>query len=156
MTVNGGKRFAVRVRAQHDLMSARNISMSELATALRSANSITPLGILDGPTQTLTIQGGGQLMRAADFAGLIVATRDGLPVRLRDIAQVEDSYQSVKATGSLNGERSIVLMVQRQPNANTVQVVDSVRALMPAAMRRPSPSIIMQTCPRAEKRSSTR
>ena len=131
VTVNGGKRFAVRVRAQHDLMNARNISMSELATALRSANSITPLGILDGPTQTLTIQGGGQLMRAADFAGLIVATRDGLPVRLRDIAQVEDSYQSVKATGSLNGERSIVLMVQRQPNANTVQVVDAVRELMP-------------------------
>ncbi len=131
VTVNGGKRFAVRVRAKHDLMSARNISMSELATALRSANSITPLGILDGPTQSLTIQGGGQLMRAKDFAGLIVATRDGLPVRLRDIAEVEDSYQSVKATGSLNGERSIVLMVQRQPNANTVQVVDAVRALMP-------------------------
>ncbi|SFD91535.1 efflux RND transporter permease subunit [Massilia yuzhufengensis] len=131
VTVNGGKRFAVRVRAQHDLMNARNISMSELATALRSANSITPLGILDGPSQTLTIQGGGQLMRATDFAGLIVATRDGQPVRLRDIAQVEDSYQSVKATGSLNGERSIVLMLQRQPNANTVQVVDSVRALMP-------------------------
>ncbi|VXC08853.1 efflux RND transporter permease subunit [Massilia sp. 9I] len=131
VTVNGGKRFAVRVRAKHDLMSARNISMSELATALRSANSITPLGILDGPTQSLTIQGGGQLMRAQDFAGLIVATRDGLPVRLRDIAEVEDSYQSVKATGSLNGERSIVLMVQRQPNANTVQVVDAVRALMP-------------------------
>ncbi len=131
VTVNGGKRFAVRVRAKHDLMNARNISMSELATALRSANSITPLGILDGPSQTLTIQGGGQLMRAADFAGLIVATRDGLPVRLRDIAEVEDSYQSVKATGSLNGERSIVLMVQRQPNANTVQVVDAVRELMP-------------------------
>jgi len=131
VSVNGGKRFAVRVRAKHDLMSARNISMSELATALRSANSITPLGILDGPTQSLTIQGGGQLMRAADFAGLIVATRDGLPVRLRDIAEVEDSYQSVKATGSLNGERSIVLMVQRQPNANTVQVVDAVRELMP-------------------------
>ncbi|KFI08045.1 efflux RND transporter permease subunit [Massilia sp. BSC265] len=131
VTVNGGKRFAVRVRAKHDLMNARNISMSELATALRSANSITPLGILDGPTQSLTIQGGGQLMRAADFAGLIVATRDGQPVRLRDIAEVEDSYQSVKAMGSLNGERSIVLMVQRQPNANTVQVVDAVRALMP-------------------------
>jgi len=131
VTVNGGKRFAVRVRAHHDLMSARNISMSELATALRSANSITPLGILDGPSQSLTIQGGGQLMKAADFAGLIVASRDGLPVRLRDIASVEDSYQSVKATGSLNGERSIVLMVQRQPNANTVQVVDAVRELMP-------------------------
>ncbi|UVW29109.1 efflux RND transporter permease subunit [Massilia sp. H6] len=131
VTVNGGKRFAVRVRAKSDLMNARDISMAELAAALRSANSNTPLGMLDGPTQTLTIQGGGQLMRAADFAGLIVATRAGLPVRLRDVAEVEDSYQSVKATGSLNGERSIVLMVQRQPNANTVQVVDAVRKLMP-------------------------
>ena len=131
VTVNGQKRFAVRVRARSDLMNARNISMDELAAALRAANSNTPLGILDGPAQTLTIQGGGQLMKAADFAKLIVATRDGLPVRLEEVAQVEDSYQSVKAAGSLNGERSIVLMVQRQPNANTVQVVDAVRNLMP-------------------------
>ncbi|MGF6272250.1 HAE1 family hydrophobic/amphiphilic exporter-1 [Massilia sp. UYP11] len=131
VSINGGKRFAVRVRARSDLMNARNISMDELAAALRAANSNTPLGILDGPTQALTIQGGGQLMRAADFANLIVATRDGLPVRLRDIADVQDSYQSVKAMGSLNGERSISLMVQRQPNANTVQVVDAVRALIP-------------------------
>ncbi|MDY0974656.1 efflux RND transporter permease subunit [Massilia sp. CFBP9012] len=131
VSINGGKRFAVRVRARSDLMNARNISMDELAAALRAANSNTPLGILDGPTQALTIQGGGQLMRAADFANLIIATRDGLPVRLRDIAEVQDSYQSVKAMGSLNGERSISLMVQRQPNANTVQVVDAVRALIP-------------------------
>ena len=131
VSINGQKRFAVRVRAKSDLMNARNISMDELAAALRAANSNTPLGILDGPSQTLTIQGGGQLMRAADFAGLIVATRDGMPIRLRDVAQVEDSYQSVKAMGSLNGERSISLMVQRQPNANTVQVVDAVRALIP-------------------------
>jgi HAE1 family hydrophobic/amphiphilic exporter-1 len=57
--------------------------------------------VLDGPAQTLTIQGGAQLMKAADFAKLIVATRDGLPVRLKDVATVEDSYQSVKAAGSL-------------------------------------------------------
>jgi HAE1 family hydrophobic/amphiphilic exporter-1 len=131
VSINGGKRFAVRVRAKSDLMNARNISMDELAAALRAANSNTPLGILDGPTQALTIQGGGQLMKAADFANLIVATREGLPVRLKDIADVQDSYQSVKAMGSLNGERSISLMVQRQPNANTVEVVDAVRALIP-------------------------
>ncbi|RYE63429.1 MAG: efflux RND transporter permease subunit, partial [Oxalobacteraceae bacterium] len=131
VSINGGKRFAVRVRAKSDLMNARNISMDELAAALRAANSNTPLGILDGPTQALTIQGGGQLMKAADFANLIVATREGMPVRLRDIADVQDSYQSVKAMGSLNGERSISLMVQRQPNANTVEVVDAVRALIP-------------------------
>jgi HAE1 family hydrophobic/amphiphilic exporter-1 len=131
VSVNGQKRFAVRVRARADLMNARNISMDELAIALRAANSNSPLGILDGPSQTLTIQGNAQLMKASEFAELIVATRNGDPVRLKDVAYVEDSYQSVKTAGSYNGERSIVLLVQRQPNANTVQVVDAVRALLP-------------------------
>ncbi|ATQ73856.1 acriflavine resistance protein B [Massilia violaceinigra] len=131
VTVNGQKRFAVRVRAKADLMNARNLSMDELALALRAANSNAPLGVLDGPSQTMTIQGNAQLMNAAAFSDLIVATRNGEPVRLKDVASVEDSYQSVKAAGSYNGERSIVLLVQRQPNANTVQVVDAVRQLLP-------------------------
>ncbi len=131
VNVNGQKRFAVRVRTRADLMNARNLSLDELAQALRAANSNAPLGILDGPSQILTIQGNAQLMKAAEFAELIVATRNGEPVRLKDVATVEDSYQSVKTAGSLNGERSIVLLLQRQPNANTVQVVDAVRELMP-------------------------
>jgi HAE1 family hydrophobic/amphiphilic exporter-1 len=131
VSVNGQKRFAVRVRTKADLMNARNLSLDELAIALRAANSNSPLGILDGPSQTLTIQGNAQLMKASEFAELIVATRNGEPVRLKDVASVEDSYQSVKSTGSYNGERSIVLLVQRQPNANTVQVVDAVRQLLP-------------------------
>jgi HAE1 family hydrophobic/amphiphilic exporter-1 len=131
VSVNGQKRFAVRVRAKADLMNARNLSMDELAIALRAANSNSPLGILDGPSQTLTIQGNAQLMKAAEFADLIVANRNGEAVRLKDVASVEDSYQSVKTAGSYNGERSIVLLVQRQPNANTVQVVDAVRKLLP-------------------------
>ncbi|WP_332877764.1 efflux RND transporter permease subunit [Massilia sp. S19_KUP03_FR1] len=131
VSVNGQKRFAVRVRAKSDLLNARNLTLDELATAINTANSNAPLGILDGPSQTLTIQGNAQLMRASEFADLIVATRDGQPVRLKDVADVEDSYQSVKSAGSYNGERSIVLLVQRQPNANTVQVVDAVRKLLP-------------------------
>ncbi|MDB5756580.1 MAG: acriflavine resistance protein [Massilia sp.] len=131
VTVNGQKRFAVRVRAKADLMNARNLSMDELALALNAANSNSPLGILDGPSQTLTIQGSPQLMKASEFAELIVANRNGEEVRLKDVATVEDSYQSVKTAGSYNGERSIVLLVQRQPNANTVQVVDAVRKLLP-------------------------
>ena len=129
--VNGGKKFAVRVRARTDLMNARNLTMDELAAALRAANSNAPLGILDGPQQTLTIQGPPQMLRAADFADLIVAVREGQPVRLKDVAEVEDSYQSTKAFGAYNGERSIVLLVQRQPDANTVAVVDHVRKLLP-------------------------
>ncbi len=131
VTVNGQKRFAVRVRAKADLMNARNLTLDELSAAIHSANSNAPLGILDGPNQTLTIQGNAQLMKAADFAELIIASRNGQPVRLKDVASVEDSFQSVKTAGSYNGERSIVLLVQRQPNANTVQVVDAVRKLLP-------------------------
>jgi HAE1 family hydrophobic/amphiphilic exporter-1 len=131
VSVNGGKKFAVRVRAKTDLMNARNLTMDELAASLRTANSNAALGILDGPQQTLTIQGPPQMMKAADFAELIVATRDSQPVRLKDVATVEDSYQSTKAFGAYNGERAIVLLVQRQPNANTVEVVDHVRKLLP-------------------------
>ncbi|WP_454773250.1 efflux RND transporter permease subunit [Janthinobacterium tructae] len=131
VSVNGQKRFAVRVRARADLMNARNLTMDELAQALRASNTNSPLGILDGPSQTLTIQGNPQMMKAADFAELIVATRNGQPVRLKEVAEVEDSFQSTKTAGSFNGERSITLLVQRQPDANTVQVVDAVRKLLP-------------------------
>jgi HAE1 family hydrophobic/amphiphilic exporter-1 len=131
VSVNGQKRFAVRVRAKPDLLNSRNLTLDELQQAIRAANANTPLGTIDGPSQTLTIQGNAQLMRAADFADLIIATRNGQPVRLKEVATVEDSFQSIKAAGSYNGERSIVLLVQRQPDANTVQVVDAVRKLLP-------------------------
>jgi HAE1 family hydrophobic/amphiphilic exporter-1 len=131
VSVNGQKRFAVRVRAKPDLLNARDITLDELSTAIRNANTNSPLGVIDGPEQTMTIQANSQMMRADQFADLIVATRNGVPVRLSEVATVEDSYQSVKAAASLNGERSIVLLVQRQPDANTVQVVDAVRKLLP-------------------------
>ncbi|KQV44673.1 efflux RND transporter permease subunit [Duganella sp. Root336D2] len=131
VSVNGQKRFAVRVRAKPDLMNSRNLTLDELQAAIKAANANTPLGTIDGPSQTLTIQGNAQLMHAADFADLIIATRNGQPVRLKEVATVEDSYQSIKAAGSYNGERAIVLLVQRQPDANTVQVVDAVRKLLP-------------------------
>ena len=131
VSVNGQKRFAVRVRAKPDLMNSRNLTLDELQAAIKAANANTPLGTIDGPSQTLTIQGNAQLMRAADFADLIIATRNGQPVRLKEVATVEDSFQSIKSAGSYNGERAIVLLVQRQPDANTVQVVDAVRKLLP-------------------------
>ncbi|MGO4380093.1 efflux RND transporter permease subunit [Pseudoduganella sp. RAF53_2] len=131
VSVNGQKRFAVRIRARSDQLNARNLTLDDLQQAIKSANANTPLGTLDGPKQTLTIMGNPQMMRAADYNDIIVATRNGQPVRLKDVATAEDSYQSIKSAGSYNGERSIVLLVQRQPDANTVQVVDGVRRLLP-------------------------
>jgi HAE1 family hydrophobic/amphiphilic exporter-1 len=89
------------------------------------------VGVLDGPRQTLTIQANQQMRSAKEFANIIVAQRGGAPVRLSELATVEDSYESVKTSASYNGQRAIMLAVQRQPNANTVQVVDSVKRLLP-------------------------
>jgi len=131
VTIFGEKRYAVRVRVKPDALSARNIGLDELAAVLRAANVNTPVGTLEGPEQTLTLQANRQLRNAAEFADLIVSNRNGNPVRLRDVADVEDSFETVKTFGSFNGERSISLGVFRQPDANTVKVVDAVRAAMP-------------------------
>ncbi len=131
VNINGAKRFAVRVRVQPEALAARNISLDELSAALRSANANSPVGTLEGAKQTLTLQANRQLRNAAEFADLIVAARGGNTVRLRDVATVEDSYESVRSAAQFNGERSIFLAIQRQPDANTVKVVDAVKAEMP-------------------------
>jgi hydrophobic/amphiphilic exporter-1 (mainly G- bacteria), HAE1 family len=131
VSIFGQKRFAVRVKARMDQLTQRNLTLDELQAALRSANANSPVGVLDGPRQTLTIQANKQLRNAREFGALVVASRNNAPVYLRDVATVEDSYETVKASSSFNGERSIVLAVQRQPNANTVKVVDAVKAMLP-------------------------
>lgn len=131
VNVFGAKRFAVRVRVNQELLNARNLTMDELGQAIRASNPNSPLGIIEGPRQLMTIQTNAQMMKAAEFAEIIIATRNGLPIRLKEVASVEDSYQTIRSFGSYNTERSVVLAVQRQPNANTVQVVDAVRKLMP-------------------------
>jgi HAE1 family hydrophobic/amphiphilic exporter-1 len=131
VNIFGQKRFAVRVRVLPDQLAARNIGLDEVASALRAANANTPVGTLEGPRQTLTLQANRQLRNAAEFAEVIVSTRGGNPVRLRDVAQVEDSFETVKTYASYNGERSITLAILRQPDANTVRVVDAVRAALP-------------------------
>jgi hydrophobic/amphiphilic exporter-1 (mainly G- bacteria), HAE1 family len=131
VSIYGQKRYAVRIKANPALLAARNMSLDELLAGIRSANANTPVGLLDGPQQTLTIAANEQLKNAAEFADLIVASRNNTPVRLRDVASVEDSYESVKRVSSFNGESSIILAVQRQPDANTVAVVDGVRRMLP-------------------------
>lgn len=129
--VFGQKKFAVRVTVDPQKLAARNLTMDELASALKSANANSALGTIDGKRQTLTIQANGQLRKAVDFAPLIVAIRDGNPVRLADIAKVEDSIENLKNASWVGKERAIVLAVQRQPDANTVATVDAIRATLP-------------------------
>ena len=130
--IYGSKRFAVRVRVQPAALVARNIGLDEVSAALRAANVNTPVGTLEGPKQTLVLQANRQLKNAADFANLIISNKGGTPVRLRDVAKVENSIETLKSWATFNGENSITLAIQRQPGANTVRVVDSIRLALPA------------------------
>ncbi len=127
----GQKRYAVRIRARPEALTERNLTLDELRAAVSAANANTPVGVLDGPRQTLTVQANRQLTNAREFADIIVANRGDAPVRLRDVADVQDSFETVKTASTFNGEPSITLGVMRQPDANTVQVVDRVKATLP-------------------------
>lgn len=132
VNINGQKKYAVRVRVRPEALATHNLTVDDIANALHSANANSPLGTLDGPRQTLIIQANRQLSNAAAFADLVVATApSGAPVRLSDVAVVEDSVESLKTASWANGERAITLSVQRQPGANTVATVDKIKAAMP-------------------------
>ncbi|AZP12926.1 efflux RND transporter permease subunit [Undibacterium parvum] len=131
VNIFGIKRYAVRIRVMPDALVARNLTLDELSISLRAANVNTPVGTLEGDKQTLTLMANKQLQNAAEFANLIVSNKGGQVVRLRDVAQVEDSYEQVKTAANFNGESTIMLAIQRQTDANTVKVVDSIKAAMP-------------------------
>ncbi|MFS0755211.1 efflux RND transporter permease subunit [Noviherbaspirillum sp. 1P10PC] len=131
VNVYGQRRYAVRIKARPEQLAARNMTMDELAAAVRSSNANSPVGVLDGPRQSLTLQANRQLPNAAAFSELVISSRDGVATRLKDVATVEDSVESTRSGSWVNKEPSIVLAVQRQPNANTVAVVDAVKATLP-------------------------
>jgi hydrophobic/amphiphilic exporter-1 (mainly G- bacteria), HAE1 family len=130
VNIFGIKRYAVRIRVVPEALAARNLD--ELSAALRASNSNSPVGTLDGDRQTLTIIASKQMQSASEFANLIVSNKGGQVVRLRDVAKVEDSYETVKSAANFNGEPCITLQIKRQADANTVEVVDAIRAAIPS------------------------
>lgn len=131
VNIFGIKRYAVRIRVMPDALQARNLTLDELAASIRTSNANTPVGTLEGDKQTLTLLANKQMQSAAEFANLVVSNKGGQVVRLREVATVEDSYEQVKTAANFNGESSITLAIQRQTDANTVKVVDSIRAALP-------------------------
>jgi hydrophobic/amphiphilic exporter-1 (mainly G- bacteria), HAE1 family len=142
--VYGAKRYAVRVRVHPDALANRNLTIDDVAVAINKANSNSPVGVLDGPRQAITIYANPQLVRPEEFANLIVSQKNGLPIYLKDVAEVIESYEDVKTLASSNGERSIAIAVLRQPSANTVDVVNSVKALLPQLQKQMPDSVRMQ------------
>ncbi len=142
--VYGAKRYAVRVRAHPDALANRNLTMDDVAIAINKANANSPVGILDGPRQAITIYANPQLVRPEEFGNLIISQKNGLPVYLKDIAEVTESYEDVKTLATANGERSIAIAILRQPSANTVEVVKSVKQLLPELQKQMPESIKLQ------------
>ncbi|HEV7682057.1 MAG TPA: efflux RND transporter permease subunit [Pyrinomonadaceae bacterium] len=131
VSVFGSQKYAVRVQADPLALASRGITMSDVQTAIQQGNVNLPTGTLDGNHQSATVQANGQLNDAAAFRSLIVAYRNGGPVRLNEVARVADSVQNDKTASWFNNARAIVLAIQRQPGTNTIEVVDSIKALLP-------------------------
>ncbi|MBV8903897.1 MAG: efflux RND transporter permease subunit, partial [Acidobacteriia bacterium] len=120
VTVFGGQKYAVRVRLNPDAMNALGIGIDDVQKSIQASNVNMPTGKLFGDKQAFTVHTLGQLTNAAAYRPLIVAWRDGVPVRLDQVGEVLDSVQSERVVAWNNGHRSVVLAVRRQPGSNTV------------------------------------
>jgi HAE1 family hydrophobic/amphiphilic exporter-1 len=127
----GAQKFAVRIQVDPNALAAKGIGVDQVEAALVSANDNSPVGTLSGARRQITLLANDQLRDAAAFRDIIISDRGNAPVRLREVAKVVDSVENTRTASWNNGARSIVLAIQRQPDANTVDVVDRVRALLP-------------------------
>jgi HAE1 family hydrophobic/amphiphilic exporter-1 len=143
--VYGGQKFAVRVQVDAVKAAARGISLDDVRAAVAKANSNVPVGTLSGPDRDITLVATGAMEKAAEYRHVVVAWRNGAPVRLEEIARIIDSVENDKVASWFNDSRAIVLAIQRQPDANTVEVVDSVKARMPVFRAQVPASIEMET-----------
>ncbi|MCR6734199.1 MAG: efflux RND transporter permease subunit [Afipia sp.] len=141
--IYGTQKFAIRVQADPEAAAARGLSLEDIRAAVSRANSSTPVGTLNGPKQDIALQASGQLNKAIDYRQVVVAWRNGSPVKLDEVARIYDSVENDKIATWFNGTRSIVLAIQKQPDANTVAVVDAVRAKLPSLRAQIPPSVVM-------------
>jgi len=142
--VNGSRKYAVRIQLDPSKLAARQIGLDEVQNAIQRGNVDMPMGTLDGPFTSHTLKASGQLTNAAAYRPLVVTYRNGSPVRLEDLGNVLDSVENNKSAGWYNGKSAIVLSVKRQPGANVVEVVDSVKEVLPALRQLIPPSVQME------------
>jgi HAE1 family hydrophobic/amphiphilic exporter-1 len=142
--VYGAQKFAVRVQVNPVQAAARNISLDDVRNVVAKTNSSTPVGTLTGPKQSVTLTATSAIEHAADYRDVVVAYRNGAPIKLNEIARVIDSVENDKVATWYNDARAIVLAIQRQPDGNTVEVVDLVRAKLPAMRAQVPPSVQME------------
>jgi len=139
--VFGAQKYAVRIQADPDRLAAHQVGVDEVQRAVQQSNVNLPTGRLRGPKQSFTVQSTGQLMEAAAYRPLIVEWRNGVPLRLEELASVVDSVEDNKTIAWNNGTRSIILAVSRQPGTNTVDIVDKIRKILPELRKALPPAV---------------
>ncbi|AIF46846.1 efflux RND transporter permease subunit [Dyella japonica] len=141
VNVYGSQKYAVRISVDPQKLAASGIGIDTVQSAVSAANVNLATGSLNGNRQLLQIRSDGQLQRANLYNNIIVAYRNGAPVRLSDLGKAEDSVQNDQVASWYNGERAIVLAIQRQPGSNTVATIDRIRAVLPTFEATLPPSI---------------
>jgi HAE1 family hydrophobic/amphiphilic exporter-1 len=143
--VYGQQKYAVRIQLDPTALASREIGVDEVAEAVAKANVNLPTGTVTGPQREYTVQATGQLLRAKDYMPVIVAYRNGSPVRLSEVGRVLDSVEMNKRYNRFINTPGIVLAIQRQPGTNTVGVVDSIRKILPTLKAQIPASVNIQT-----------
>ena len=131
VNINGSQKAAVRVEVNPHKLATHGIGLDEVATAITNANVNLPTGTMYGDARNLVVKANGQLLQASAYGPVIVAYRNGNPIRLNEVAHVFDGVENDKIGGWFKGERAITLSINKQPGTNVVQVVDGVKALLP-------------------------
>jgi multidrug efflux pump len=131
VTLSGGQRPAVRVQVNPKALAAQSLGLEDVRTAIANANVNQAKGSFDGPARAYTIDANDQLRSAAEYRDIVIAYRNGAPVRLRDIADVVDDAENVRLAAWTNDTPAIIVNIQRQPGANVIEVVDRVKRLLP-------------------------
>jgi hydrophobic/amphiphilic exporter-1 (mainly G- bacteria), HAE1 family len=143
INIQGAQKRAVRIKYDLDALATRGISVEEIRLAVQAQAKVDPVGTIRTKEQLYILEVKGAEPTAAFFRPLVVAWRNGTPVRLQDIAKVEDSVENDEARAEFNGTRSIILSVQRQPDANTVAVTDAINKAIPEFQRLLPPTVTL-------------
>jgi multidrug efflux pump len=131
VTLSGGQRPAVRIQANTEALASYGLGLDTIRSAITAANANSAKGSFDGPTRSYSINANDQLLTVPDYKSLIVAYKNGAPIRLADVAQVVDSAENVKLAAWSGLKPAIILNVQRQPGANVIATVDAIKARLP-------------------------
>jgi hydrophobe/amphiphile efflux-1 (HAE1) family protein len=139
--INGAEKSAVRVEVDPSALANMGLALSDISTAIQSANVDGPKGSIQGDDRALMITATDQLFSAEDWGNIVIAWRKGAPVRLKDVAQVTDGVANTKLAGWFGDERAIVVSVRKKPDANMVETVDRIQAALPLLQRWMPPSV---------------